>query len=114
MLEESDTIEATDWVRQLSLTYTGQSDYLETTSIYGGGRINRTGWMTAAEVCPYWVGRTVGEFNEGADFKHRHQSEVSAYEFIRGDIPVSHVEPGAPVIYPDLIPLQKILKKPME
>lgn len=94
MLENNDVIQATDFVRQLRLTYTGQSDYLETTSTYGGSRINRTGWMRAEEVCPYWVGKKVGAFNKGMDFNHRHMSEVSAYEFIRGDVPQSHWESG--------------------
>ena len=107
MLEDSDIIEGTDFVRQLSLTFVGQSDTLMTTSTYGGTRINRTGWMLAAEVCPAFVGKTVIEFNRGMDFKHRHHIEVSQYEFIRGDIPLSHQEPGDPVIYPDMIPIQK-------
>lgn len=92
MLENNDVIQATDFVRQLRLTYEGQSDYLVTTSAYGGTRINRTGWMRAEEVCPYWVGKKVGAFNKGMDFNHRHMSEVSAYEFIRGDVPQSHWE----------------------
>lgn len=106
MLEDTDVIEATDWVRQLSLTYQGQSDTLMTTSTYGGSRINRLGWMLAAEVCPAFVGKTAGEFNRGMDFKHRHQVEVTQYEFIRGAVPVSHHEPGEPHVFPDLIPVQ--------
>jgi hypothetical protein len=107
MLEDADTIEATDYVRQLSLTFNGQSDTLETTSTYGGSRTNRLGWMLAAEVCPAFVGKTVGEFNRGMDFKHRHYIEVSQYEFIRGNVPITHHEPGEPHIFPDLIPIQK-------
>lgn len=68
MLENNDVIQATDFVRQLRLTYEGQSDYLVTTSAYGGTRINRTGWMRAEEVCPYWVGKKVDAFNKGMDF----------------------------------------------
>jgi hypothetical protein len=107
MLEDSDIIEATDWVRQLSLTYDGQSDTLLTTGTYGGSRINRLGWMLAAEVCPAFVGKTVGKFNRGMDFKHRHMTEVSQYEFIRGNVPKSHLEPGEPKVFPDFIPVQK-------
>lgn len=109
MLEDTDIIEATDWVRQLSLTYDGQSDTLLTTGTYGGTRINRLGWMLAAEVCPAWIGNTVGEFNTGMDFKHRHMTEVSQYEFVRGAIPKSHQEPGDPVVYPEYIPTQKMV-----
>lgn len=107
MLEADDVIQATDFVRQLNLTFPGQSDDLETTSMYGGGRINRVGWMLAAEVCPYFVGKTLGELNRGVNFKHRHMTEVTQYEIIRGAIPYDHWEPGKPVIFPDLIPVQR-------
>lgn len=95
ILERADVIQSTDFVRQLSLTYEGQSDYLAANATYGGGRINRLGWIPAKEVCPFWVGKTVGEFNDAmAGFLGRHESEVAAYEFIRGPIPSSHWEPA--------------------
>lgn len=91
MLEAQDVIEADDFARQLGLDYVGQSDYIETTSPYGGGRINRLGWIKASEVCPHWVGKTVGEFNKGLGKLH---NQYHPYEFIRGAIPESHQEPN--------------------
>ena len=93
MLDDKDVILPTDFVRQLSLVFDGQSDHLATTATYGGGRINRLGWMLASEVCPGWIGRTVGRFNAAMTGRDRHATELSAYEFVRGDIPESHWEP---------------------
>lgn len=93
ILEHHDVIQETDYVRQLSLVFDGQSDSLITTNPYSGHRINRLGWILASEECPYWVGRTVGEYNDGMQFDGRHDSELCRYEFIRGEIPDSHLEP---------------------
>ncbi len=96
ILEAKDIIQKDDFVRQLSLTYVGQSDTLLTNSIYGNSRINRLGWIKAEEFCPGWVGETVGDFLETlADRQHksnRHAIEVCSFEFIRGAIPKSHTE----------------------
>lgn len=79
-------IRAGDWVRQLNLSYEGQSDYLATNSTYGGSRINRLGWMRADEVCPGWVGKSVVEFGKA-------MKEIGLrYEFVRGAVPATHVE----------------------
>lgn len=86
MLEDQDVIQADDLVRQLSLMYEGQSDYLMTTSTYGGGAINRLKWIPAKYNCPFWVGKTVGTFNE------KMERFGSGYEFIRGAVPSDHLE----------------------
>lgn len=83
VLEPTDTIEPNDWVRQLSLHYDGQSDYLPRNNTYSGKPMNRMGWIIAQFVCPFWVGKTVSEFTERTGLP---------YEFVRGPIPVSHQE----------------------
>lgn len=83
ILEPSDRIEAGDLVRQLALSYEGQSDYLATNATYGGGRINRLGWIAVGEFCPAWIGKTVGEFNRALRASH---------EFVRGPVPKAHLE----------------------
>jgi hypothetical protein len=83
ILEDNDLIEASDLVRQLSLVYSGQSDYLETSSTYGGGPVNRLGWIPAWIYCPAWVGKKVGDFKRRMPCNH---------EFLRGTVPEAHME----------------------
>jgi hypothetical protein len=92
MLEDNDVIQADDFVRQLSLIYTGQSDYLATNATYGGSPMNRLGWIPAKYMCPAWVNKTVGEFNQAMMGRDRHATEKSVYEFIRGAVPKDHCE----------------------
>jgi hypothetical protein len=92
ILEDSDIIERDDWVRQLSLVYTGQSDYLATNATYGGGAMNRLGWTPAWVVCPFWVGKQVGAFRKKMLGRDRHAVEMSDYEFVRGAVPKLHQE----------------------
>lgn len=92
ILEDHDTIDADDCVRQLSLIFTGQSDYLATTSTYGGSPINRLGWIRADTFCPFWVGKKVGDFRRAMLGRDRHATEVSDYEFVRGPVPKLHME----------------------
>jgi hypothetical protein len=94
ILEPDDVLKKDDHVRQLFQTFEGQSDYLATISTYGGGRINRLGWMKAEEVCPFWVGKPIKEFlnalygmQSGLYTKNR-----VPYEFIRGPVPQLHWE----------------------
>lgn len=91
ILEPTDIIQSTDWVRQLSLTYEGQSDYLQTTSTYAGTPINRLGWLLAKDVCPAFVGRSVSDFFSAIK-KFYLTSDKHSYEFLRGDIPNRHKE----------------------
>lgn len=80
LLDKDDVIQPNDYVRQLNLSYNGQSDYLQTTSTYGGCPINRLKWIPAKYMCPAYVGKTVKEFNNGQ------------FEFIRGKVPEEHLE----------------------
>lgn len=93
LLEDQDCIQEWDMVRQLSLIYDGQSDYLATTATYGGSPLNRLGWIPVQYFCPAWVGKTVGEFRRAMRFDNRHETEVSDYEFVRGAVPKRHLEP---------------------
>ncbi len=92
ILEKDDVIQSDDWVRQLSLTFTGQSDYLATNSTYGGSPMNRLGWIPAWVFCPAFVGKTVGKFRRTMLGVDRHAVEISDYEFVRGDVPKHHQE----------------------
>lgn len=93
LLEDEDVIEAGDYVRQLSLIYTGQSDHLATTTTYGGFPINHLEWIEAHRAYPAWVGKTVGEIRKQVLDMWKPHQEVSDYEFIRGPIPESHILP---------------------
>lgn len=93
ILEAEDVILPTDYVRQLTLLYNGQSDYVETTSCYGGGRINRMGWIRADEAVPAWCGSTVGTITSRlAELAGGTRNGV-LYEFVRGSVPSAHLEP---------------------
>lgn len=92
LLEDFDIIKPDDLCRQLELDYDGQSDHLIFTSPYSGTKINRLGWLRAKNVCPYWIGKTVGDFNSKLTSKSNHHKH-SPYEFVRGNIPLSHMEP---------------------
>jgi len=92
ILEDLDKIEKDDWVRQLNLIYTGQSDYLQTNATYGGMPMNRMRWIPAWAFCPAWVGKTVGEFRREMLKRDRHATEMSDYEFVRGEVPKRHKE----------------------
>lgn len=93
LLEDEDLIEASDYVRQLDLLYTGQSDYLATRSTYGGSPINHLKWIEVSRSCPAWVGKTVGEFRNVMLDTWRPHQEVPDYEFIRGTLPADHILP---------------------
>lgn len=76
ILEPSDTIEATDWARQL------HHDGYARNNTYSGSPMNRMGWMQARFVCPFWIGKTVSEYT----------ARCGPYEFVRGAVPHSHQE----------------------
>lgn len=80
LLEPEDIIEPDDWVRRLGRESSPCPTYTQ---------FNRATWTRTFNACPYWVGKTVGAYNTfhshpGNDF------DVDS-EFIRGDIPLSHV-----------------------
>lgn len=87
ILEDTDTILATDWCRPLLLvTMTGgHSDYYSFENMYSGQPENNVLWVNANQIIGEgWVGGTVAEYNNAME-KFGKQ-----LEFIRGDIPVSH------------------------
>jgi len=84
MLEGDDIIKSGDLVRQLALEYNGQSDYLETTSTYSGGRISRLGWLTVNEFMPAIIGKTLNEY-----YSNKWLYPPSQLEIVRGDVPKS-------------------------
>ena len=92
ILGSTDIIRSTDYVRQLSLTYDGQSDTVEQSATYGGAPINRLGWIPVAVSCPAWSGKTVQEFYDAVDRFYATRNKNS-FEFIRGNIPLRHLEP---------------------
>ena len=89
LLELTDIIQADDWVRPLKLIYDGQSDYLQTSSTYGGCRINRLGWIKASEYIPYWVGKTLKQY-----YNKKWSYPPPQLEIVRGQIPFHHQEDG--------------------
>ena len=93
ILENHDVIQDDDWVRQLSLIYEGQSDALATNGTYSGMPMNRTKWIPARVCCPAWIGESVGNFRECMLGFDRHESEISDFEFVRGNVPAHHQEP---------------------
>jgi len=94
LLEDTDTILATDYVRQLDLEYVGQSDTLFTQSTYSGIPINHLRWLEVSRAgMDFWIGKSVGEFRERMLAMEKQHQPVSDYEFIRGNVPQSHVLP---------------------
>lgn len=88
ILEDDDTIQATDWCRPLVLVTMsgGMSDYYSFESMYSGAPENNVKWVPAFEIFPAWIGNTVGELNEAFD----DCSGFVPYEIVRGDIPKAH------------------------
>lgn len=87
ILEQADIIKETDFVRQLVI-FENEDGVVERNSLYTGLPMNRSRWLTANVVCPAFIGKTVEDFNEA--MVRFYQSKIS-HEFIRGNIPESHV-----------------------
>jgi len=92
ILDGNDIIEPTDYARQLSLTWEGQSDYLQQNTTYGNSPINRLGWLPVTVTCPCWIGKTVKDFSDAMD-KFYATAYKEPFEFIRGELPNRHLEP---------------------
>jgi hypothetical protein len=86
ILEDHDTITKGDWCRPLRIQRDGQSDYVPETNAYSGLPCNNMRWIKVEACVPYWVGKTISEFNE-AFSRIRNCAE---YEFVRGNLPKSH------------------------
>lgn len=85
ILEDCDTITNECFVRPLQLTREGLSDYVPSTSVYGGGPINRLTWTPVTRTHPFWVGKTVGDYR-----KHKLSgSEI----FCKGKLPKFMITP---------------------
>lgn len=81
ILEDSDTVEPTDWCRPLQLIQ-GFSDGISFRSCYTGTPENNVKWVRAGHVLgPVWFGKTVHDLTVCLGER---------YEFVRGDIPVTH------------------------
>ena len=86
ILEDTDTIQPTDWCRPLRLTTMsgGMSDYYSFESCYSGLPENNVRWCRFEQVFgDVWYGKTVGEFTKKFE-------KYGGYEFIRGSIPKEH------------------------
>ena len=93
LLEDQDVIEGFDFMRQLDLLYEGQSDHLPTKSTYGGSPINHMEWLEVHRACPAWIGMTVGEIRQWSLGMNKQHQRFPDYEFVRGNIPRSHILP---------------------
>lgn len=91
ILTSEDILRGDDLCRPLSATFDGQSDTFQTVATYGGGPINHFGWVPVDAVCPAWVGKSVGQFHTALNKLHHSTPD---YEFLRGDVPLSHMEVG--------------------
>ena len=86
ILEDNDTIQATDWCRPLNLITMsgGHSDYYSFSNTYTGRPENNVKWVRVGDLFDAWIGKTVKEY-----------SKISVktgiwYEFVRGEVPISH------------------------
>lgn len=87
-LERHDIIELTDYCRPLDLVYIGQSDTLLTENTYSGRPENHTRWLEVSRAdIPFFVGKTVGEFNDAHDSMAKPHQPTTRYEFVRGKLP---------------------------
>ena len=85
ILEDNDTIRDNDWCRPLSLCTMsgGMSDSMSFRSCYSGSPENNVKWTRVSNVLgDGWIGCTVKAITKALDTR---------YEFLRGDIPKSHI-----------------------
>lgn len=84
ILEDDDKVFDSDWCRPLALVSMsgGASDSYSFYSQYTGQPENNVKWARMSWVFgEYWFGKTVKELN----------GKFTPYEFMRGDIPESHI-----------------------
>ena len=93
LLEDDDILEPTDFYRFTRIWYMGQSDTVETTSMYGGGVMNFFLWMRLNREygSKGWYGKTVRAVR-GFNKSTPHQPGAT-FEFARGPIPVKNQMP---------------------
>lgn len=87
ILEKEDIIDGDDWCRPLAIVSMsgGHSDSYSFKNIYNGAPENNAKWVKVRYIFgACWAGSTVAKINGMGGTK---------YEFMRGEIPVSHREP---------------------
>lgn len=92
LLEDDDVIEPTDWIRPLRIVTMGggMSDDYSFKSCYSGTPENNVKWTRVCDIIgPVWKGKTLGQLNALAVSTNK-ASAATAYEIVRGDIPMSH------------------------
>jgi hypothetical protein len=90
ILTSKDVIKKGDWCRPLSLSTMsgGMSDYYSFKSEFSGSPENNTLWCRVERIMPFWIGASVSSYNEK-------MKEINKWEFIRGQIPESHIHEDA-------------------
>ena len=93
-LEDDDIVEPTDWCRPLRVVSMGggMSDSYSFKSCYSGTPENNVKWVRVCDSHGQnWKGKTLGQLNamyyNNPTIK---ASALTAYEVVRGDIPVSN------------------------
>lgn len=102
-LEDTDTIEPTDWCRPLFLTTMsgGMSDSMSFKNQYSGTPENNVKWVKVSAIFgECWFGTTLGKLNNSVGMK---------YEMVRGNIPKGSALPMKE--YSDLGKTVKRLKR---
>ena len=83
ILGEDEIITEDLFIRPLTFSSTGLSDTHFTTNCFSDSPINNYKWTKVLRCLgKYWLGKTVGEYNEGTSIP---------YEFVRGELPASHI-----------------------
>jgi hypothetical protein len=92
ILERDDVIGPTDYMRCLEIEYTGQSDYVATRSCYSGSPKNYFRWLMIKDAgIDYFMGKTVGEFEDAIYGMEKPHQPIARHEFARGLIPDNHM-----------------------
>lgn len=94
LLELDDPVDPDDWVRPLDMGYNQFGDHTEPHSfnMYGGSPQNNIKWIKVRDTfgeC-HW-GKTVREIHALFDKMVNWQNQMLRYEFVRGDVPKSHI-----------------------
>ena len=82
ILDNSDTIQESDYFRPLLILYSDLGE-IHFTGTYGGRPINHFKWLPVkGDLDPSWFGKRVDEFNAPGH---------TPYEFLRGTPPAGHI-----------------------
>lgn len=87
ILEPSDILLETDYIRYTEISYEGQSDYVQTTG-FGGSPINFFRWCNIVDVgFLFWINKPLSEFWKS--YGRFTDVNYPSIEFARGNIPAS-------------------------